>query len=54
MSAAASGDAESVKALLAHGADASARGADGKSALDHARERNRQDVVVLLDGAVRR
>lgn len=54
MSAAASGDAESVKALLAHGADASARGTDGKSALDHARERNRPGVVVLLEGAARR
>ena len=48
MSAAGSGDVESVKALLAHGADAGARGADGKSALDHARERNRQDVVDIL------
>jgi uncharacterized protein len=53
MSAAASGDAESVKALLAHGADASARGSDGKSALDHARERNRPEVVALLFAAVR-
>jgi len=48
MSAAASGDAESVRALLAHGADAMARGADGKSALDHARERDRKDVVAFL------
>ena len=51
MSAAASGDAASVTALLAHGADALARGTDGKSALDHARERNRQDVVALLSRA---
>ncbi len=53
MSAAGSGDVESVKALLAHGADAGARGADGKSALDHARERNRQDVVDILAGVAR-
>ncbi len=51
MSAAASGDAASVVALLKHGADVHARGADGKSALDHARERNRQDVVRLLSPA---
>ena len=53
MSAAASGDVQSVKALLAHGADPSVRGADGKSALDHARERNRQDVVEILAAATR-
>lgn len=53
MSAAGSGDVESVKALLVHGADAGARGADGKSALDHARERNRQDVVDILATAAR-
>jgi ankyrin repeat protein len=54
MSAAASGDAESVRALLAHGADVNARGDDGKSACDHARERNRPDVVDLLTAAARR
>src|SRR6185437_3311781 len=40
-----------VRALLALGADPKARGADGRSALDHAAQAGRWDLVALLDPA---
>jgi Inner membrane component of T3SS, cytoplasmic domain/Ankyrin repeats (many copies) len=45
-----SGDVDAVKALLARGADPSARGSDGLSALNHALALHRPEIVdVLLD-----
>ncbi|MEO7073357.1 MAG: ankyrin repeat domain-containing protein, partial [Rhodanobacter sp.] len=41
--------AQTVRALLALGADATAAGADGRSALDHAAASGRWDLVALLD-----
>lgn len=37
-----------VRHLLAHGADPCTRGRDGRTALDHAREKGRGDVVLEL------
>ena len=50
--AAANGSAAGVRALLAKGADPAAKDAKGKTAMDHAREREEDDVVVLLSTAI--
>jgi len=42
-------DGDTVRALLALGADAKAAGSDGRSALDHASAAGRWDLVALLD-----
>ena len=45
------GDAASVEALLAHGADAALRSDDGKSAADYARDGGHEDLVRRLEAA---
>ena len=50
-SAAANGDAELVRALLAAGARADERATDGRSPADFARERGHPDVAASLAGA---
>ncbi|MGY3041274.1 ankyrin repeat protein [Rhodanobacter sp. TND4EL1] len=42
-------DAETIRALLSLGADPKAIGGDGRSALDHAADAGRWDLVALLD-----
>ncbi len=48
MAAAANGDLDSVRALLARGADTSARNAEGKTAADLARDRGQAAAAALL------
>lgn len=51
MSAATRGDAETVKLLLAAGADVNARIASGQTALTYAREENHPEIIRLLQEA---
>lgn len=52
MQAAARGDADMVRLLLGHGADASARNRKGTSVLDYARRSGNDQVIAIVEAAL--